>query len=209
MMMTTTEHPVYTIGHSDHSIEAFLALLADNGVNMVVDARSSPHSRWVPHFNPDSLEPALEREGIDYAYMGKELGGRPNDRSAYDAEGRVSYERAAMADDFADAIASLIRQADERRIVLLCMERDPLECHRALLVARALAEQGVDVRHILWDGGIESHEELMDRLLESLGLPPQPDLFRTHEDVIADAVREQAGRVAYVAEGRGAYAQAH
>ena len=101
------------------------------------------------------------------------------------------------------------RQADERRIALLCMERDPLECHRALLVARALAEQGVDVRHIQWDGGVESHGELMDRLLESLGLPPQPDLFRTREDVIADAVRHQAGRVAYVAEGRGAYAQAH
>ncbi len=207
--MTSTEHPIFTIGHSDHSIENFVALLADTGVNMVVDVRSSPRSRWVPHFNPDSLEPALERTGIDYAYMGRELGGRPNDRSAYDADGRVSYERAAMGDDFSDAIASLIRQADERRIVLLCMERDPLECHRALLVARALAEQGVEVRHILSDGGVESHEALMDRLLESFGLPPQPDLFRTREDVIADAIRQQAGRVAYVAEQGAEYAQSH
>ncbi len=207
--MTATEHPIFTIGHSNHSIEDFVALLADNSVNMVVDVRSAPRSRWVSHFNPDNLEPALERTGIDYAYMGKELGGRPNDRTAYNADGRVSYERAAMADDFSDAIASLVRQADERRIVLLCMERDPLECHRALLVARALAEQEVDVRHILTDGSVESHEELMDRLLESLGLPPQPDLLRTREDVIADAIRQQAGRVAYVAESRGEYAQAH
>ena len=207
--MTATEHPIFTIGHSDHSIEGFLALLADNGVNMVVDVRSAPRSRWVPHFNPDNLEPALERAGIDYAYMGKELGGRPADRSAYDANGRVSYERAAMADDFADAVASLIRQADERRIVLLCMERDPLECHRALLVARALAEQGVDVLHILTDGAVENHDALMNRLLESLGMPPQPDLLRTREDVIADAIRHQAGRVAYVAESRGEYAQTH
>lgn len=207
--MTATEHPIFTIGHTDHSMENFGALLAENSVNMVVDVRSAPRSRWVPHFNPDSLEPALERAGIDYAYMGRELGGRPNDRSAYDADGRVSYERAAEADDFTDAIASLIRQGDERRIVLLCMERDPLECHRALLVARALAEQEVDVRHILPDGSVESHEELMNRLLESLGLPSQPDLLRTREDVIADAVHRQAGRVAYVAEGRGEYAQAH
>ena len=207
--MTVTEHPIFTIGHSDHSIEGFIALLADNRVNMVVDVRSAPRSRWVPHFNPGNLEPALEQAGIDYAYMGKELGGRPADRSAYDANGRVSYERAAMADDFSDAVASLVRQADERRIALLCMERDPLECHRALLVARELAEQGVDVRHILPDGGSESHDALMDRLLESLSLPPQPDLFRTREDVIADAVRQQAGRVAYVAEDRGEYAQAH
>ena len=207
--MTATEHPIFTIGHTDHSIEGFLALLADNGVNMVVDVRSAPRSRWVPHFNPDNLEPVLERAGIDYAYMGKELGGRPADRSAYDANGRVSYERAAMADDFSDAIASLIRQADELRIVLLCMERDPLECHRALLVARALAEQGVDVRHILTDGAVESHDALMNRLLESLGMPPQPDLLRTREDVIADAIRHQAGRVAYVAESRGEYAQTH
>lgn len=207
--MTATEHPIFTIGHSNHSMEDFAALLADNGVTMVADVRSAPRSRWVPHFNPDNLEPALEQAGIDYAFMGRELGGRPNDRSAYDADGRVSYERAAMADDFSDAIASLIRQADERRIVLLCMERDPLECHRALLVGRALAEQGVDVRHILQQGDVESHEELMDRLLESFGLPPQPDLFRTREDVIADAIRQQAGRVAYVAEERADYAKAH
>ena len=190
-------------------MEDFVALLTDNGVNMVVDVRSAPRSRWVPHFNPDNLEPSLERAGVDYAYMGRELGGRPNDRSAYDADGRVSYERAALADDFSDAIASLIRQADDRRIILLCMERDPLECHRALLVARALADRGVDVRHILQDGGVENHEELMDRLLKSLGLPPQPDLLRTREDVIADAIRQQAGRVAYVAEERTEYARAH
>ena len=207
--MTVTENPIFTVGHSNHSMEDFVALLTDNGVNMVVDVRSAPRSRWVPHFNPDNLEPSLERAGVDYAYMGRELGGRPNDRSAYEADGRVSYERAALADDFSDAIANLIRQADDRRIILLCMERDPLECHRALLVARALAEQGVDMRHILPDGGVENHEELMDRLLESLGLPPQPDLFRTREGVIADAVRQQAGRVAYVAEGRADYAQAH
>ena len=207
--MTVTEHPIFTIGHSDHSIENFVALLGDNDVNMVVDVRSAPRSRWVPHFNPDNLEPALERVGIDYAFMGQELGGRPNDRSAYEADGRVSYERAALADDFTDGVAVLVRQADERIIALLCMERDPLECHRALLVARALAEQGVDMQHILLDGSVENHDTLMDRLLESLGLPPQPDLLRTREDVIADAVRQQAGRVAYVAEGHADYAQAH
>lgn len=207
--MTVTEHPIFTIGHSDHSIEDFVALLADNDVNMVCDVRSAPRSRWVPHFNPENLEPTLERARIDYAYMGRELGGRPNDRSAYNADGRVSYERAAMADDFSDAIASLIRQADERRIALLCMERDPLECHRALLVARALAEQGVDVRHILPDGGVEEHEGLMNRLLESLKMAPQPDLFRTHDDVIADAIRQQANRVAYVAEEQAEYSRSH
>ena len=207
--MTATEHPIFTIGHSDHSIGDFVALLADNGVNMVVDVRSAPRSRWVPHFNPDNLEPALERVGIDYAFMGQELGGRPNDRSAYEEDGRVSYERAALADDFTDGVAVLVRQADERTIALLCMERDPLECHRALLVARALAEQDVDMRHILPDGGVENHDALMDRLLKSLGLPPQPDLLRTREDVIADAIRQQAGRVAYVAEERTEYARAH
>ena len=207
--MTVTEHPIFTIGHSNHSMEDFVALLTDNGVNMVVDVRSAPRSRWVPHFNPDSLEPALERVGIDYAFMGQELGGRPNDRSTYGEDGRVSYERAALADDFTDGVAVLVRQADERIIALLCMERDPLECHRALLVARALAEQGVDMRHILLDGSVEDHDTLMDRLLESLGLPPQPDLLRTREDVIADAIRQQAGRVAYVAEERADYARVH
>ncbi len=207
--MYVTEYPILTIGHSNHAIGEFVSLLRDHNVHMIVDVRSAPRSRWVPQFNPDNLEPALEREGIDYAYMGRELGGRPNDATAYGSDGRVSYERAALADDFADGIAVLLRQADERRIALLCMERDPLECHRALLVARELVEQGVDVQHILPSGEVESHEQLMSRLLESLGLPPQPDLFRTQDDVIADAIRMQAGRVAYVAEGRSNYAQAH
>ncbi len=207
--MGTTAWPIHTIGHSNHSAEEFVALLGGSGVDLVVDVRSAPRSRWVPHFNPDSLEPILEHAGIEYSFMGVELGGRPADRSSYDADGRVAYERAAMADDFCDGVALLIRQADERRIALLCMEKNPLECHRALLVARALAEQGVDVQHILPDGAVESHETLMNRLLESQGLPPQPDLFRTREDVIADAIRQQAGRVAYVAEGRQEYTEAH
>ena len=207
--MGTTAWPVFTIGHSNHSADEFVALLGASDVDLVVDVRSAPRSRWVPHFNPDSLEPILEHAGIEYSFMGVELGGRPADRSSYDADGRVSYERAAMADDFCDGIALLIRQADERRIALLCMEKDPLECHRALLVARALADQGVDVQHILPDGAVESHEALMNRLLESQGLPPQPDLFRTREDVIADAIRQQASRVAYVAEGRQEYTEAH
>ena len=207
--MSVTQHPVCTVGHSNHSADEFLALLTAQRIDLVVDVRSAPRSRWVPHFNPDSLEPILERAEIEYSFMGMELGGRPADRSSYDPDGRVSYERAAMADDFCDGIALLIRQADERRIALLCMEKDPLECHRALLVARALEEQGVDVQHILSGGAVESHEALMNRLLESQGLPPQPDLFRTREDVIADAIRQQAGRVAYVAEGRQEYTEAH
>ena len=205
-----TENPIFTIGHSNHSMEEFSALLAENAVTMVVDVRSSPRSRWVPHFNPNNLEPALEQAGIEYAFMGRELGGRPDDRSVYDAGGRVSYERAALADDFSDAIGSLIRQADERRIALLCMERDPLECHRALLVARELADRGVEVQHILHEGAVESHDALMVRLLETQGQPSQPDLFRTYEDVVSDAVRQQAGRVAFqVAERSAPYGSRH
>ena len=107
--MGTTAWPVCTIGHSNHSADEFVALLGASGVDLVVDVRSAPRSRWVPHFNPDSLEPILERAEIEYSFMGVELGGRPADRSSYDADGRVSYERAAMADDFCDGIALLIQ----------------------------------------------------------------------------------------------------
>ena len=198
--MGTTAWPVYTIGHSNHSAEEFLQLLRGHEINQVMDVRSSPRSRWVPHFNPDQLEELLENAGIDYALAGGELGGRPADRSAYDADGRVSYDRVAETDVFDDGIARVVRAADERCIALLCMERDPLDCHRALLVARALGERGVEVEHILGDGSLETHDATMTRLLESLKMPLNGDMFRTREDIVTDAIDRRSRKVAYVAE---------
>ena len=196
--MSPTQHPILTVGHSSHPPPAFLNLLLRHGVDEVADVRSAPYSRYAPHFNHDALRALLDDAGIAYAYLGGELGGRPADRACYDAAGRVIYDRVAETDAFDDGIRRLIRNADERRIALLCTEKEPLECHRTLLVARHLAQRGVAVAHILADGQLETHAAAISRLLEIHRLPPQGDLFRTPDDVIAEAHHRQAQKFAYV-----------
>ena len=173
-------------------------LLQEHGVDEVVDVRSSPSSRYTAHFNYDVLDRALEKAGIGYVFMGGELGGRPADRSCYDSDGRVLYDRLADTDPFDDGIRRLMRDADERRIVLMCSEKEPLDCHRALLIAKTLTERGVAVEHILSDGSVEDHDEAMNRLMDIFRLPHHGDLFRSRGEVIADALTRQAKRVAYV-----------
>ena len=136
--------------------------------------------------------------GIDYVFLGGELGGRPADRSCYDEDGRVSYPRLAETDLFDDGIGRVVRAADERRVAVMCSEKDPQDCHRALLIARALGERGVAVEHILADGGVEKHEETLDRLLDRFKLPRDGDMFRSRDEVVTEALARQAERVAFV-----------
>ncbi|MXZ90277.1 MAG: DUF488 domain-containing protein [Chloroflexi bacterium] len=189
-----------TVGHSNHEADAFLQLLVRHGVDEVVDVRSAPYSRYASQFNHDALRSALEDVGIGYTYLGGELGGRPADRSSYDADGRVRYNRVADSDDFDDGIRRVIRAADEGQVALVCTEKEPLECHRTLLVARNLVERGVAVGHILADGGLEAHDATMLRLVEVHKLPPDGDMFRTRDDVIAEALERQVRKFAYVGE---------
>lgn len=198
--MIHTEHPVFTVGHSNHTPETFISLLARHGVDEVVDVRSAPYSRYAPQFNYESLQQMLGEIGLAYEYMGGELGGRPADRSCYDADGRVLYERVAETDLFDDGIRRIMRAADERRVALLCTEKEPLECHRTLLVARALDARNVTVTHILADGGWEDHGTTLDRLIQIHKLPPNGDMFRSRADVILEALARQGRKFAYVAE---------
>ncbi len=198
--MSLTQRPILTVGHSNHPPETFINLLVRHGVDEVVDVRSAPYSRYTPHFNHENLQRTLDDIGIAHTYLGGELGGRPADRSCYDAEGRVRYERVAETDLFDDGLRRVIRAADERQVALLCTEKEPLECHRTLLVARFLVERGVAVAHILADGSLETHAAAMSRLIDLHKLPPHGDMFRTRADVIAEAMDRQAQQFAYVTE---------
>lgn len=196
--MGSTQYPVFTIGHSNHSPEAFVELLAQHGVDEVIDVRSSPSSRYLPHFNHDVLSQILDDVGIDYVFLGGQLGGRPPGPSYYDADGRVLYERVSDTEFFDDGIGQVVRVADERRVALMCAEKDPLDCHRTLLLAQSLVKRGVAVGHILADGGVEDHIAALNRLVDMLKLPPNGDMFRSKDEVIAEAVARQAKKVGYV-----------
>jgi uncharacterized protein (DUF488 family) len=189
---------ISTIGHSSHSIDRFLALLEKHGVTAVADVRSAPYSRFNPHFNRESLEGSLRQSGIQYVFLGVELGARTSDRTCYE-KGRVQYMRLARTEAFRRGIERLMKGTKDHHIALVCAEKEPLDCHRTVLVARVLTELGVPVQHILADGRMEPHEASMDRLLALVGLPAR-DLFRSREELVAEALARQEERVAYVDE---------
>ena len=155
---------ILTVGHSNHSWEAFLALLTRHGVTALGDVRSAPYSRFNPHFNRKALSASLSASGIAYVWLGRELGGRPDDRACYE-DGELRYDRLAQTALYREGIERVLHGTAEHRLALMCAEKDPLHCHRALLVSRSLEERGLEVAHILADGGLELHDSAMDRLL--------------------------------------------
>ena len=186
---------LYTIGHSNHELAAFLGLLRQHGVTAVGDVRSQPYSRWLPYYSREALEPALAEAGIAYVFLGKELGARSDNPACY-REGKVQYDRLAREPIFAEGIGRVLQGIGAYRIALVCAEKDPLDCHRALLVARRLFETGISVSHIHADGGLESHQAMESRLLAACKLP-EGDLFTSREEFVADAYRIRGERVAY------------
>ena len=160
---------VFTIGHSNHSMAQLLELLHRHGVTAVADVRSSPYSRLHPQFDREDLEASLGQNGIAYVFLGKQLGGRSDDPADYE-NGRVRYDRLAAKPAFASGIERLVRGTERHRIALLCAEKEPLDCHRTLLVAPALCALGVAVQHICASGELTGHNATMRDLRILTGL---------------------------------------
>jgi uncharacterized protein (DUF488 family) len=193
--------PILTIGHSRHSLERFIELLKGAEVTAVADVRSAPLSRFSPHFNKNALAASLAARGIAYLFLGKELGGRP-ERSELYTQGVADYEKMAASSEFRAGFAQLEEAARQHRVAVMCSEADPLDCHRCLLVGRALAEHGVDVRHIFAAGEIIPHCEVEDRLL-ALGRLTEPGLLQVSREArLADAYRWRNRQVAYAVPRR-------
>ena len=171
--------PIYTIGHSNHAQAAFLDLLRLHEIEVLIDTRSAPFSRFAPQFNRDTLKAAVAEMGIKYGFYGRELGGRPEGEAFYDAQGHVLYSAVALSPLFQEGLARLLSGAEKYRVALLCSEEDPNVCHRRLLVARVLEEMGAEVSHIRGDGRLESERELQAREAQ------QPSLFGVDEEASA------------------------
>ena len=189
---------IYTVGHSTHTIEMLLNLLEQNDITAIADVRSSPFSRHNPQFNKDTLSAELRKRGVAYVFVGKELGARSNDPSCYES-GKVRYGRLAKTSVFKTGIERVLSGAQKYRIALMCAEKEPLDCHRTLLVSRALEQRGVSIVHILADGRTEAQTQTMSRLLDLVGLP-QVDMFRSHDELVATACELREERIAYVDE---------
>ncbi len=195
----TSTFTYLTIGHSTHEIDHFAGLLRLNGVTAVADVRSVPASRYSPQFNRGTLKRSLASTDIKYAFLGRELGARSDDPTCYEA-GKVQYDRLARTELFQNGIERLLFGASKETIAVACSERDPLDCHRTLLVAAQLVARGATVGHILPDGRVESHDDAMLRLRAIHGLA-EPDLFHSAAQLLEEAMDRQESRIAYVDNG--------
>lgn len=167
---------VYTIGHSAHSYEQLADLLRAHRIEVVVDTRSAPYSRFAPQFDREILQRTLPASGIRYLFLGTELGGRPKGAEYYDAQGHVLYGRMTSDGRFVRGIERLERGIAEFRVALLCGEEDPAHCHRRLLVGRVLAERGHELKHIRGDGREQTDAEVAAESDKPLA-NEQPALF--------------------------------
>ena len=190
-----TQAMVFTIGHSNHSIEKFLTLLQGSEINMVVDVRTAPFSKMFPQFNQEALKNSLSDIAIGYLFLGDHIGGRSDDPEDF-VDGQVVYNLLATKELFKTGINRLMKGAAEYQIAVMCSEKEPLDCHRTLLVSETLAIEGVGVRHIHADGTIETHENALARLL-TLHKLDSPDLFSDDSGRLKEALTLQEKKIAF------------
>lgn len=193
-----TAHTIYTIGHSTLTVDNFLDILKKHSINAIADVRSNPYSRINPQFNREGLKNNLNRRKIYYVFLGRELGARSDDLSCY-VSGKVSYTRLSQTEIFKSGIKRLLNGTKKLRIAIMCAEKDPLSCHRTLLVAKELTKLNLNVVNILSDASLEKFDDSMSRLLRIHGLP-EGDLFHTRDQMIQRACQLQEDKIAYVTQ---------
>lgn len=186
---------VYTIGHSNHTLEVFLELLAQHSITAVVDVRTSPYSRFCPWFNREFLKPALGEAGIRYLFFGAEFGARRSEEECY-VGGKVDFDLVRKAELFRKGIQRLREGASEFKVAMMCAEKDPIDCHRTILVARSLSLEGFDVRHILADGNVETMDSVTSRVMKAAKVQAE-NLFSSVSELQADAYRLVGRKVAW------------
>ncbi len=190
---------LFTIGHSNHTFEHFLELLIEYRVSAIVDVRSSPYSKYLPHFNKELLENALRNANIDYMFLGRELGAQRSEDSCY-IDGQAKYNLIAKLQTFQRGLERVLLKGEHYRVALMCSESDPIKCHRTILVCRELKKIRPDLKitHILGDGTGERQDVSDKRLVNFHKL--QPELFgdlTSMSGLIEKAYDLQAEKMAY------------
>ena len=188
---------LYTIGHSNHKVDDFIHLLRQHGVTCVADVRSTPYSRYCPQFNQKSIAIALQTADIEYIYLGSQLGARPGNTHCYD-ENHVNFEHVAQTKEFKLGLQRLSEAASKYQVALMCAEKEPLECHRCILICRHLKAYNLCIKHILADGGVENHGHTERRLVKMLNI--EATLFepqQTQANLIEQAYVRQAQNLSH------------
>ncbi len=190
-------YDLYTIGHSTHTVDRFIELIRMHLIAAVCDVRSNPYSKFNPQYNRENIQRELKKNNISYVFLGKELGPRSDDPECY-VDGKVQYDRLAKTALFKQGINRLKDGIASFRIALMCAEKDPVMCHRTILVCRQLRSEDIGIYHILEDGSLEENSDLDKRLMKMLRIP-QLQLFESTEELVERAYQIQGQKIAYSA----------
>ena len=194
--MKTNIRQIFTIGHSTHSFETFVSLLQRHDITALADVRSYPYSSRMSQFNREPLINGLNALDIRYVFLGEELGARRIESECYDGE-RVVYRRVVALPKFQDGLERLRRGAEKYRIAMMCAEKEPLDCHRTILICRELRNE-FRILHILFDGSVEEHSQAEQRLVQMMKV--ERTLFEpgiSDDQIIQKAYDKKAEQIAY------------
>lgn len=195
LSLAKMNNEIFTIGYSTFSLDVFINTLKKFQINAVADVRSQPYSQFKPEFNRDCLKEELSKNNIAYVFLGEECGARVDDQKCY-VNGKVNYDLVAQNQKFKNGIERIKKGMEKYNIVIMCAEKDPITCHRTILVCRNLQFDGVTIKHILSNGRVEEHKDSEQRLLRLFKLN-HPDMFRSDEQRLNDAYSLQGEKIAY------------
>lgn len=198
---------IYTIGYAAHTIESFISTLKRYKITAIVDVRSQPYSKFKPEFNKENLKRDLSTNGINYVFLGNNIGARIKAPECY-KNGQVVYDLISKHPLFQEGIDRLLNGMDQYSIALMCAEKDPVNCHRTILICKYLKQYEIQISHILDAENCEEHSETEYRLMKLFNLE-QPDFFMKDTDRLAEAYSRQEEKIAYVVENEAAYINKH
>jgi len=188
---------IYSVGHSNHEIDEFVKILRGFSIDVVVDVRSAPYSKYCPQFNKETIEQVLKNSGIKYLFLGKELGARPIDQSCY-VDAVVSFDELKLSECFQRGISRLLDGIEKHNIAMMCSEKEAINCHRAILISRVLTEKGITVKHILSETESLDQKDLEAMLLKKFKM--EKTLFdkdSSRQSDIDEAYKKQENLICY------------
>ncbi len=198
---------IYSIGYATHTIESFIDTLKKFNITAIADVRSQPYSKFKPEFNRENLKQALFNNGIEYVFLGDNVGARIEALECY-KNGHADYDLISKHPLFQKGLARIVKGMKKYSIAIMCAEKDPINCHRTILICKQLKNNNIQIIHIIDSNTTENHTETEFRLMKLFRLD-QPDFFMKDSERLEEAYNRQGEKIAYVAETVAEYTPDH
>ena len=188
----------FTIGHGNYPIDQFITFLQSVSIDLIIDVRSSPYSRFNPHFNREKLEKSLIMNNIGYRYLGDKIGGRQSDPCLLFPDGTVNYRKVQETEKFQEGINEVLSiLSSGNKIALMCAEKEPERCHRFALISPVVQAKGISVIHIRSEGKLQANEDLERELVDSFFYTSQVSITGEPVDFVSLMYEMMNQKIAY------------